>query len=150
MKFKFVWVGKTRDKNYKALQEEYLRRLSYFVNTEIAEVRDAADSGGKEMEGQRILDKLNPMSTVCLLDVGGKLFSSEHLAAELEKWQNRGVKEVNFVIGGADGVSEKVAQKADFRLSLSFMTFTHEMARVILLEQLYRSYTIIRGFPYQK
>jgi|SRR6185369_675499 len=150
MKFKFVWVGKTRDKNYKALQEEYLRRLSYFVNTEIVEVRDAADSGGKEMEGQRILDKLNPMSTVCLLDVGGKLFSSEHLAAELEKWQNRGVKEVNFVIGGADGVSEKVAQKADFRLSLSFMTFTHEMARVILLEQLYRSYTIIRGFPYQK
>ena len=150
MKFNFVWVGKTRDKNYKALQEEYLRRLSYFVNTEIVEVRDAADSGGKEMEGQRILDKLNPMSTVCLLDVGGKLFSSEHLAAELEKWQNRGVKEVNFVIGGADGVSEKVAQKADFRLSLSFMTFTHEMARVILLEQLYRSYTIIRGFPYQK
>ena len=150
MKFKFVWVGKTRDKNYKALQEEYLRRLSYFVNTEIVEVRDAADSGGKEMEGQRILDKLNPMSTVCLLDVGGKLFSSEHLAAELEKWQNRGVKEVNFVIGGADGVSEKVAQKVDFRLSLSFMTFTHEMARVILLEQLYRSYTIIRGFPYQK
>ena len=150
MKFKFVWVGKTRDKNYKALQEEYLRRLSYVVNTEIVEVRDAAESGGKEMEGQRILDKLNPMSTVCLLDVGGKLFSSEHLAAELEKWQNRGVKEVNFVIGGADGVSEKVAQKADFRLSLSFMTFTHEMARVILLEQLYRSYTIIRGFPYQK
>ena len=150
MKFKFVWVGKTRDKNYKALQEEYLRRLSHFVNTEIVEVRDAAESGGKEMEGQRILEKLNPMSTVCLLDVGGKTLSSEQLAAELEKWQNRGVKEVNFVIGGADGVSEKVAQKAGFRLSLSFMTFTHEMARVILLEQLYRSYTIIRGFPYQK
>ena len=150
MKFKFVWVGKTRDKNYRALQEDYLRRLSHFVNTEIVEVRDAAESGGKEMEGQRILDKLNPMSTVCLLDVGGKTLSSEQLAGELKKWQNRGVKEVNFVIGGADGVSEKVAQKADFRLSLSFMTFTHEMARVILLEQLYRSYTIIRGFPYQK
>lgn len=150
MRFKFVWVGKTRDKNYKALQEEYLRRLSHFVNTEITEVRDAPESGGKEIEGQRILDKLNPMSTVCLLDVGGKLLSSEQLAGELEKWQNRGVKEVTFVIGGADGVSEKVAIKADFRLSLSFMTFTHEMARVILLEQLYRSYTIIRGFPYQK
>jgi 23S rRNA (pseudouridine1915-N3)-methyltransferase len=150
MKFKLVWVGKTRDKNYKALQEEYLRRLSHFVNTEIVEVRDAAESGGKEIEGQRILEKLNPMSTVCLLDVGGKTLSSEQLAAELEKWQNRGVKEVTFVIGGADGVSEKVALKADFRLSLSFMTFTHEMARVILLEQLYRSYTIIRGFPYQK
>lgn len=150
MKFKLVWVGKTRDKNYKALQEEYLRRLSHFVNTEIVEVRDAAESGGKEIEGQRILEKLNPMSTVCLLDVGGKTLSSGQLAAELEKWQNRGVKEVTFVIGGADGVSEKVALKADFRLSLSFMTFTHEMARVILLEQLYRSYTIIRGFPYQK
>ena len=150
MKFKFVWVGKTRDKNYKALQEEYLRRLSHFVNTEIIEVRDATESGGKEMEGQRILEKLNPMSTVCLLDVGGKSLSSEQLAAELEKWQNRGVKEVNFVIGGADGMSEKVAQKADFRLSLSFMTFTHEMARAILIEQLYRAFTITRGFPYQK
>jgi 23S rRNA (pseudouridine1915-N3)-methyltransferase len=150
MRFKFVWVGKTRDKNYKALQEEYLRRLSHFVNTEIKEVRDAAESGGKEIEGQRILEKLNPMSTVCLLDVGGKSLSSQELAGELEKWQNRGVKEVTFVIGGADGVSEKVANKADFRLSLSFMTFTHEMARVILLEQLYRSYTIIKGFPYQK
>jgi 23S rRNA (pseudouridine1915-N3)-methyltransferase len=150
MRFKFVWVGKTRDKNYKALQEEYLRRLSHFVNTEITEVRDAAESGGKEIEGQRILEKLNPMSTVCLLDVGGKSLSSQELAGELEKWQNRGVKEVTFVIGGADGVSEKVANKADFRLSLSFMTFTHEMARVILLEQLYRSYTIIKGFPYQK
>jgi 23S rRNA (pseudouridine1915-N3)-methyltransferase len=150
MRFKFVWVGKTRDKNYKALQEEYLRRLSHFVNTEITEVRDAAESGGKEIEGQRILEKLNPMSTVCLLDVGGKSLSSQELAGELDKWQNRGVKEVTFVIGGADGVSEKVAIRADFRLSLSFMTFTHEMARVILLEQLYRSYTIIKGFPYQK
>ncbi len=71
-------------------------------------------------------------------------------AGEIEKWQNRGLKEIVFVIGGASGVSQEVAERADFSLSLSLLTFTHEMARVVLLEQLYRSHTIIKGFPYQK
>jgi len=150
MKLRIVWVGRTRNKNYEALQNEYLRRLAHFVTVEIIEVRDASDDNRKEIEGQRILEKLNQTSTVCLLDVGGKYLSSQQLAAELEKWQNRGLKEIAFVIGGADGVSNAVGQRAGLKLSLSFMTFTHEMARVILLEQLYRSYTILRGFPYQK
>ncbi|MBP9111135.1 MAG: 23S rRNA (pseudouridine(1915)-N(3))-methyltransferase RlmH, partial [Pyrinomonadaceae bacterium] len=87
---------------------------------------------------------------VCLLDVEGKAISSHGVAKEIEKWQNAGTKEIAFVIGGADGVSAKVAERANFRLSLSFLTFTHEMARVVLLEQLYRAFTIIKGFPYQK
>jgi len=146
MRFRFIWLGKTNDRNWLALQNEYLRRLSHFVKYEIVEVRD----GDVETEGNRILEKLNPSSFVCLLDVVGKSISSHDVAGGIEKWQNAGTKEIAFVIGGADGVSSKVAARADFRLSLSFLTFTHEMARVVLLEQLYRAYTIIKGFPYQK
>lgn len=147
MKIRFLWVGKTRNKNYLALQEDYLQRLSHFAKCEIAEVKDG---GGKEAEGQRILQNLNPNSTVCLLDVEGRSISSHELSHEIERWQNTGRKETTFVIGGADGVSSKVAEMATDRISLSFLTFTHEMARVILLEQLYRAHTIIKGFPYQK
>jgi 23S rRNA (pseudouridine1915-N3)-methyltransferase len=150
MKFRFIWIGKTRDKNYRALQDEYLQRLSHFVKCDVVEVRDSAPHETKEMEGKRIVEKLNPSSFVCLLDVTGQSLSSPDLAKEIEKWQNGGLKEVSFVIGGANGVSSEVAEKANFRLSLSFLTFTHEMARVVMLEQLYRAYTIIKGFPYQK
>ena len=80
----------------------------------------------------------------------GEAISSPDLAEKIEKWQNRGLKRFPFVIGGADGVSRRVAETAALSLSLSFLTFTHEMARVVLLEQLYRAYTIIKGFPYQK
>ena len=85
-----------------------------------------------------------------MLDVKGRSISSPELAKEIEKWQNRGLKEITFIIGGAEGVSSEVVERADFSLSLSFLTFTHEMARVVLLEQLYMAYTIIKGYPYQK
>ncbi len=150
MKFRFVWVGKTRNKNYLALQEEYMQRLSHFVQCETVEIRDSAPHEGKEIEGKRILEKLNQTPFVCLLDVTGRPLTSPELAKEIEKWQNAGTKEISFVIGGADGVSSEVAQSASLVLSLSFLTFTHEMARVIMLEQLYRAFTIIKGFPYQK
>lgn len=150
MKFKFVWVGKTRDANWMALQGEYLRRLSYFVKCDIVEVRDAKGPNSAEIEGNDLLVKLNQSSFVALLDVKGRKLSSHELAAEIDKWQHRSYKEVAFVIGGAKGVSPQVADRADFKLSLSFLTFTHEMARVILMEQLYRAFTIIKGFPYQK
>ena len=150
MKFRFVWVGKTRNKNYRALQEEYLQRLSHFVKCETVEVRDSAPHKGKQTEGKRILEKLNQTPFVCLLDVTGRTVSSPELAKEIEKWQSVGVKEISFVIGGADGIAAEVAQRANVVLSLSFLTFTHEMARVVMLEQLYRAFTIIKGFPYQK
>ncbi len=150
MKFHFIWVGKTKDKNWRALQTEYYQRLSHFVKCEITEVKDSAAHESKEIEGNRILEKVNHSSFVCVLDVKGRSISSPELAKEIEKWQNRGIKEVTFIIGGAEGVSSGVVEKADFSLSLSFLTFTHDAARVILLEQLYRAYTIIRGFPYQK
>jgi 23S rRNA (pseudouridine1915-N3)-methyltransferase len=150
MRFKFIWVGKTKDKNDLALQNEYLQRLSHFIKCEIVEVKDSAPHETNEVDGKRILEKVNQSSFVCLLDVLGRSISSPELANEIEKWQNNGTKEVTFVIGGANGVSTEVAERADLRVSLSFLTFTHEMARVIVLEQLYRAYTIIKGFPYQK
>ena len=150
MKFRFVWIGKTKEKHFRAVQDEYLQRLSHFVKCEVVEIRDSAPHETKEIEGKRILEKLNQTSFVCLLDVTGRSISSPDLAKEVEKWQNAGMKEVSFLIGGADGVSAEVAGRADIMLSLSFLTFTHEMARVVILEQLYRAYTIIKGFPYQK
>lgn len=146
MKFRFIWIGKTKDKNWLALQNEYLARLGHFVKFEISELKDS----GKEIEGKLILEKLNQSQFVCLMDVKGRSISSHDLAAEIEKWQNRGLKEVVFVIGGAEGVASGVVERADNSLSLSFLTLTHEMARVVLLEQLYRAFTIIKGFPYQK
>ena len=150
MKFRFVWIGKTKDRNWKALQEEYLGRLSHFARCEITEIRESVRGDTMEIEGQRILNVLNPKNFVCVLESSGSGLDSEELAAEIEKWQLRAVKEVAFVIGGAEGIAGGIREIADFRLSLSFMTFTHDMARVILLEQLYRAFTIIKGFPYQK
>jgi len=150
MKFRFVWIGKTSDKSWKALQEEYLGRLSHYVRCEVKEIREPPGDGGKRIEGNRILEILNPKTFVCLLDEKGANLSSAELARQIENWRSRNLKEVSFVIGGAEGISAEVAERANYRLSLSFMTFTHDMARVILLEQLYRAFTIINGFPYQK
>lgn len=148
MKFRFVWVGKTRNKNWKALQDEYLKRLSYFVTCEIKEAKDASGPNGRETEGNRILELVNPKCFAVLLDPTGIAVDSRTLAERLNKWEDRAFREVAFIIGGAEGVSSAVADRADDGLSLSFLTFTHEMARVVLLEQLYRAYTILRGFPY--
>jgi 23S rRNA (pseudouridine1915-N3)-methyltransferase len=150
MKIRFVWIGKTKDKNWKAPQEEYLRRLSHFARCEITEIKDSAPHEGPDIEGERILAALNQRTFAILLDVKGETISSPDLAKKIEDWQNRGLQEVTFIIGGAEGVSRRVAEKADLSLSLSFLTFTHEMARAVVMEQLYRAYTIIKGFPYQK
>lgn len=150
MKFRFIWIGKTKDKSWKALQEEYLKRLSHFIKCEVVEIKDSARHENAEIEGKRILETLNPKTFAVLLDVSGKPVSSHQLSAEIEKWQNVGIKEISFIIGGFDGASNEIRERADYLLSLSFLTFTHEMARVVLLEQLYRGYSILKGFPYQK
>ncbi|MDQ4122980.1 MAG: 23S rRNA (pseudouridine(1915)-N(3))-methyltransferase RlmH [Acidobacteriota bacterium] len=150
MRFRFVWIGKTKDKNWRALQEEYLSRLSHFARIEISEIKESQPHDTKEIEGKRILDVLPENAFAVLLDVTGKQISSHELAGEIENWQNRSLKEIIFIIGGQDGVSESVTARANLKLSLSKMTFTHETARVVLLEQIYRAFTIIHRFPYQK
>ena len=133
-----------------ALQNDYLKRLSHFVKYSITEIKDKRPHESLEIEGERILKKVNQSSFVCLLDVRGSSLSSRKLARVIEKWQIRGLKEVTLIIGGAEGVSSAVVKRADFSLSLSLLTLTHEMARVVLIEQIYRAYTIIKGYPYQK
>ena len=131
-----------------------MKRLARFVRCEVVELREctAADEHAcVEEEGKRIVGALASDALAVLLDVGGATrWSSEELAAQLEGWQTSSVKEVAFVVGGHLGVSEGVRGRAQVRWSLSRLTLTHEMTRVVLAEQLYRACTISRGLPYQK
>ena len=153
MRVRFVWVGKTRNEHLRALVEDYLKRLKRFARCEVLEVRESAaraKDAGIEEESKRILGGLHPDALLVLLDVEGREWGSRELAAQVERWQVGGTKEVAFVIGGHFGVSEEVRERADVRWSLSKLTLTHEMARVLLVEQVYRAYTITHGLPYQK
>jgi 23S rRNA (pseudouridine1915-N3)-methyltransferase len=154
MKLRFVWVGKTRNEHLRALCDEYLKRLRRFARCEVLEVREsaqAAKEAGIEDEGRRILGGLHTDALLVLLDVEGREWSSPELAAQVERWQSAGSwKEVAFVVGGHWGVSQEVRERAGVRWSLSKLTLTHEMARVLLVEQVYRAYTIMHGLPYQK
>jgi 23S rRNA (pseudouridine1915-N3)-methyltransferase len=152
MRIRFIWPGKTKDEHLRALVAEYLKRLQRFVRCEVIETRDAAGAaraGGKK-ESQRILDAIPDGSMTLLLDLEGREWSSQELATEVRRWENDAVKEVAIVIGGAEGVSAEVTARAQKLWRLSRLTLTHEMARVVALEQLYRAYTINRGLPYQK
>jgi 23S rRNA (pseudouridine1915-N3)-methyltransferase len=153
MRLRLIWVGKTRSEPLRSLVDDYLRRLSRFARCEVTELREGAGADDRAVlaeEGKRIADAIPAGSFVVLLDVEGRQWSSQELAAELERWQNEGRREVAFVVGGHLGVSEEVRARADVRWSLSRLTLTHEMARVVLAEQLYRGFTILRGLPYQK
>ena len=153
MHLRFIWVGKTKNDHLRALVDDYLKRLGRFVRCEITELRESKLRGvnqGIEDESKRIIGALRPNGAVVLLDIEGRESSSPALAAQIEKWQQNGTNEVIFVLGGHNGVSKEVAAMADSRWSLSRLTLTHEMARVVVTEQLYRAYTIIHGLPYQK
>lgn len=153
MRLRVIWTGKTRDANLKALIEVYLRRLSHFAKCEVSEFREVSSSSKKlgiDRDSKRISDGLREGAVNVLLDPEGSEWTSEQLANELRYWRDHGTKEVTFIVGGPNGVSDDLSSRADKRWSLSRLTFTHEMARVVLLEQLYRAYTIIHGLPYQK
>ena len=153
MRISFIWPGKTKDARLRALVQEYLERLSHFVRCEVKEVapgKAASEHAGIKRESQRILEALRQGTLTVLLEGGGQELSSLDLAEAIRRWQNSGTKEVAIVVGGPNGFSREIAARANMRWSLSRLTFTHEMARVLVLEQIYRAYTIIRGLPYQK
>ena len=152
MKLRVIWTGKTRDAHLRALIDEYLKRLSHFAKCEISELRESPGNGkaGIDKDSRRITDGLREGAIIVLLDPEGVEWTSTQLAKEIEGWRDTGVKEVTFIVGGPNGVSAELAARAGKRWSLSRLTLTHEMARVVLLEQLYRAYTIIHGLPYQK
>jgi 23S rRNA (pseudouridine1915-N3)-methyltransferase len=147
MRLRFIWPGKTRDERLRALIAEYLKRLGRFVRCEVIETREGPSI---EKESRRMIDAIPAGSVAVLLDVKGREWSSPDLADEVRRWENDSVKEVAIVIGGTDGVSSDVTDRAQKRWRLSRLTLTHEMARVVAVEQLYRAYTINRGLPYQK
>jgi 23S rRNA (pseudouridine1915-N3)-methyltransferase len=152
MRLRIIWTGKTRDARLRALIDDYAERLSHFVRCEVTELRELgrSDKTGIDKETKRISDRLRPGSLTVLLDADGTEWTSQQLADQVRNWEGQGIKEVAFVIGGPNGFAGDFKTSVNKRWSLSRLTLTHEMARVLLFEQLYRAYTIIHGLPYQK
>lgn len=159
MKITILAVGKIKEKYFTDAIREYSKRLGRYCRLEIVEVPDEKTPDGaslaledqiREKEGQRILAALKEDAWIVALAIQGKRRTSEELAAHLEELTVRGVSHLIFVIGGSLGLSESVLARADEKLSFSDLTFPHQLMRVILLEQIYRSFRIIRGEPYHK
>jgi len=151
---KLIAIGKTDQKSLQALIEDYQKRLSFYIKFEleiipdIKNVKNLSEQQQKEKEGELILAKLAATDQLMLLDENGKSFSSVAFANELQKKMNAGIKTLVFVIGGPYGFSEEVYKKANGKISLSAMTFSHQMVRLFFIEQLYRGFTILRNEPY--
>ena len=159
MRFTVVAVGKLKERFWRDACEEYLKRLQPYAKTSVREVTDVdpAKAGGvaaaRDREGAAIcaaLDSLGSSVHVTLLDIGGRERSSEGLSRRIDELALRGSSDLAFVIGGSDGVSEQVRARADETLSFGPITLPHNLARVVLLEQLYRAQKISRGEPYHK
>lgn len=154
MKIKLICIGKTGKDFLIAGEQEYLNRLKHYVSVERIEIPDIKNAKSlsidqiKELEGKEILSKLQSGDQLILLDENGKLFSSTEFADFLQQKFNQGGKGLVFVIGGAYGFSSEVYEKSIFKISLSKMTFSHQMIRMIFFEQVYRAMTILKGEPY--
>lgn len=159
MKFTIICVGKIKEKYFKDAINEYTKRLSRYVKLEIIELEDEktpANAGEaielqiKKMEGERILNAIKENSYVVALSINGKAFSSTDLAKEIDTLAVSGVSHIDFIIGGSLGLCDQVLKRSDQELSFGKMTYPHQLMRVILLEQLYRSQKIIKGETYHK
>jgi 23S rRNA (pseudouridine1915-N3)-methyltransferase len=149
MNIKVVCIGKLKERYWKEALAEYEKRLSSYCSFEIKELKeDAGDDIVRE--GKSILAGMRDKEYVIALEIEGKEKSSEELAAALEQLALRGRSDITFVIGGSEGLSDEVKKRADEHLSFSPMTFPHQMMRVILAEQIYRAFTIMRGERYHK
>lgn len=159
MNIKIIGVGKIKEKYMLEGIKEYSKRLSRYCNLEIIEVADEKTPENlskiemdliKNKEGARILSKIPQNAYIISLDIKGKQLSSEQLAEKMENLMIDGVNAIVFIIGGSLGLVDEVLEKSDFKLSFSKMTFPHQMMRMILLEQVYRGFRIMRGEPYHK
>lgn len=159
MKITIVCVGKIKEKFYRDALAEYTKRLSRYCSLTITEVADEKTKEQasetecaiiKDREGERILKSIRDDGYVIALAIDGKTLDSVELSEEIDKLGLSGKSNVYFVIGGSLGLSDAVMKRADYKLSFSRMTFPHQLMRVILLEQIYRSYRIINHEPYHK
>lgn len=154
MNIRLIAIGKTDNPQLQTLISDYIKRLSHYVNfdleilADIKNVKNLSESQQKEKEGELILAKIAAADFLVLLDENGKEFSSVGFSEEIQKRMNSGIKTLTFVIGGPYGFSQTVYQRANSKISLSQMTFSHQMVRLFFTEQLYRAFTIIKGEKY--
>lgn len=159
VKITVISVGKLKEKYLKDAIAEYAKRLGRYCRLELLEVADektpehagsASEEGVRAKEGERILRLLRDDAYIITLEIDGAQLSSEKLAERIEDLGIQGKSHIIFIIGGSIGLGEEVRRRSDFALSFSKMTFPHQLMRVILLEQIYRSFRIINGEPYHK
>ena len=159
MKITLITVGKIKEKNLKDAIAEYSKRLSRYCKLEIVEVADektpdnasdTVEDAIRDKEGERILKYIKEDAYVITLEIAGKMLTSEEMAEKIEKLGVQGTSHIIFIIGGSIGLGREILKRSDYALSFSKMTFPHQLMRVILLEQIYRSYRIINHEPYHK
>ena len=143
MKLQIAWIGKTKEAAFRALTEEYLRRISHYVSAESHEI--GSEEALLEL-AESASGRTRPV--LVLLDARGRQFTSEEFAGLLRDQQDRGTQNLFFGVGPADGFTDRARRAADLILSFGKMTLAHELARIVLLEQIYRAFTILKGHPY--
>jgi len=154
MQITLLAIGKTDNKQLQQLIDEYTKRLGFYIKFNLEIIPDIKNSKNlseaqqKQKEGDLILNKVNTSDVLILLDENGKQLDSIGFSNYLQKHMNSGIKQLIFVIGGPYGFSQEVYQKAQGKLSLSKMTFSHQMVRLFFIEQLYRGFTILKNEPY--
>ncbi len=154
MTIKLLAIGKTDNKQLQALIDDYKKRLGFYIKfnleiiPDIKNVKNLSEIQQKQKEGELILKQLKPTDALILLDENGKQLDSVGFSQYLQKHMNSGIKQLVFVIGGPYGFSQDVYSKARGKLSLSKMTFSHQMVRLFFIEQLYRGFTILKNEPY--
>lgn len=165
MKITLLAIGKTDNKHLQILMDDYTKRLGFYISFEMEIIPDVKNTKNlsarvspkalagsqslqKQAEGEEILKRTTTADVLILLDENGKTFTSEGFAEFLQKKMNSGLKNLIFVIGGPYGFSEEVYARANGKVSLSSMTFSHQMVRLFFIEQLYRGFTILRNEPY--
>ncbi len=156
MKIEFICIGKTSKKYIEEGINEYIKRIEHYTTFNFSTIKDIKNTKNmpvstyKEKEGQLILSKISDKDFVVLLDEKGKMFNSINFSKFIENKQITGVRKLFFIIGGAYGFCKSVYERANFKLSLSPMTFSHQPVRILFLEQLYRAFTIIKNESYHK
>ncbi len=156
MNIKIIALGKIKEKFLKDGIDEFLKRLSPYASVEVVELSpieikdENLTSKVLEQEGEKILSHIKPQSYVITLEINGKMLSSEGLAEKINELTNEGISELVFVIGSSCGLSPIVSNRANFKLSMSKMTFLHQFARLLIVEQIYRAFKIIKGETYHK
>lgn len=159
LKIRIICIGKLKEKFYSDAVAEFKKRLSRYCTLEILELPDDKSPDKlthaeielvKQSECRRIAEKLHDSETVVALDIGGTQLSSTELAEKFNQWMNESRSRIAMIIGGSNGLTRELLMRADFRISFSRMTFSHQLFRVMLLEQIYRAFRINSGEPYHK